>query len=73
MFSTSTVNAKDRWFKSGDVASLAETINRLLSNPVLREEIGRNVRISIRDYSWEGIAKKTEEIYIKTLKKRNGY
>jgi len=54
--------------KLGDIDSLAETINRLLSDPALRQEMGENARASVRDYSWEGIAKKTEEIYIKTLK-----
>ena len=30
----------------GDVDSLAETINRLLSDPALREELGRNARVT---------------------------
>jgi glycosyltransferase involved in cell wall biosynthesis len=49
--------------KLGDIDSLAETINRLLSDAALRQEMGENARASIRDYSWENIAKKVEKIY----------
>jgi glycosyltransferase involved in cell wall biosynthesis len=59
--------------KLGDIDALAETINRLLSDLALRQEIGTHARASVRDYSWENIAKKIEEIYIKTLKKKNEY
>jgi glycosyltransferase involved in cell wall biosynthesis len=57
--------------KLGDIDSLAETINRLLSDAALRQEIGENARASAKDYSWDTIAKRIEEIYIKTLTKEN--
>ena len=59
--------------KLGDIDSLAETINRLLSDPALRQEIGEHARISAKDYSWDTIAKRIEEIYIKTMMKENRY
>ena len=49
--------------KLGDIDSLAETINRLLSDPALRQEMGENARISVKDYSWENIAVMIEKIY----------
>jgi glycosyltransferase involved in cell wall biosynthesis len=54
--------------KLGDIDSLAETINRLLSDAALRQEMGENARASIRDYSWENIAKKVEKIYEMALR-----
>ena len=47
----------------GDIVSLADTINRLLSDPALRQEIGENARASVQDYSWENIALTMEKIY----------
>jgi glycosyltransferase involved in cell wall biosynthesis len=49
--------------KLGDIDSLAETLNQLLSDPVLRQEMGENARASVRDYSWESIAKMMEKLY----------
>lgn len=49
--------------KLGDIDSLAGTINRLLSNPALRQEIGEHARTSVRNYSWENIAVMVEKIY----------
>jgi len=50
----------------GDAVSLAEAINRLLADPALRQEMGENARVSVKDYSWENIAKRVESVY-KTL------
>ena len=49
--------------KLGDIDSLAETINRLLSDPALRQEMGENARTGVRDYSWDTIAVMIEKIY----------
>ena len=47
----------------GDIFSLAEAINRLLADPALRQEMGENAGISVKDYSWENIAKRVERVY----------
>jgi glycosyltransferase involved in cell wall biosynthesis len=54
--------------KLGDIDSLAETINRLLSDPALRQEIGENARVSVREYSWENIATMMDKLYGKIAK-----
>jgi glycosyltransferase involved in cell wall biosynthesis len=53
--------------RSGDLNSLTESIKRLLSDPVLRKELGENARQSALGFSWENIAETTEDLYVKTL------
>jgi glycosyltransferase involved in cell wall biosynthesis len=48
---------------------LAETIIRVLSDPVLREKIRENAKKKVMGYSWENIAKKTEDLYKEALTK----
>ena len=55
--------------KLGDIDSLAETINRLLSEPALRQKMGQNARNKVKDYSWQEIAKTMEKVYEKAITK----
>lgn len=49
--------------KLGDIDSLAETINRLLFDPALRQKMGENARDKVKEYSWDKIARMTEKVY----------
>lgn len=52
---------------------LAETLIRVLSDPILLAKIGENAKKKVNDYSWENIAKKIEDIYKEILKKGSKY
>jgi len=46
---------------------LAEKILLLLNNSELREKMARNNREKARQYSWENVAKKLDEVYTKAI------
>ena len=53
------------WFTNASVASLAEKMTALLENSELLEEAGnKNKELAEKNYAWEDIAEKTEEIYL---------
>jgi glycosyltransferase involved in cell wall biosynthesis len=52
----------------GDVNSLAEKTARLLSDPSLRQEMGKNALASAKEFSWENSAAKMEDVYRQALK-----
>ncbi len=56
--------------RSGDADSLAQTINRLLSDEALMAETGKNARASVSDYSWENTAHKFEKVYEQVLSQK---
>lgn len=49
--------------KRGDEKNLADAIIYLLENKDVREEMGKNARKKVGDYSWERIAEETEKVY----------
>jgi glycosyltransferase involved in cell wall biosynthesis len=49
--------------KRGDENNLADAIIYLLENEDTREEMGKNGRKKVEDYSWERIAEETERVY----------
>jgi len=51
----------------GDVDKLAEALHYLAENPDEREKMGRAGYRKVQDYSWERMARKTEEIYQELL------
>ncbi|MEM0203267.1 MAG: glycosyltransferase family 4 protein [Archaeoglobaceae archaeon] len=53
--------------KRGDPESLANAITYLLENEEVREKMGRNAKEKARQYSWDKIAEKYEEVYKKVL------
>jgi glycosyltransferase involved in cell wall biosynthesis len=51
-------------FRVGDVASLRNALQELLTNPEMRQELGRRARARIAlEYDWERIASDTERVY----------
>jgi glycosyltransferase involved in cell wall biosynthesis len=52
----------------GNVNSLAEKINQLLTDPSLRQEMGKNARASVAEFSWVNSAAKMEDVYRLALK-----
>lgn len=51
-----------------DPKAIADAINKLLRNPELAKQFGRNGRKRVEQYfSWTSIAKKTEEMYLEML------
>ncbi|MDD5700802.1 MAG: glycosyltransferase family 4 protein [Dehalococcoidales bacterium] len=53
----------------GDTDSLARVINHLLADQELRRKLGANAKERVKEYSWENIAKKVENIYLRVLEK----
>lgn len=52
------------FFKQNDEKSLAEAVLYLLENESERRKMGKNARkVVISNYTWDRIAKKTEEVY----------
>ncbi|MEM2191920.1 MAG: glycosyltransferase family 4 protein [Archaeoglobaceae archaeon] len=49
--------------KRGDAESLAKAIIYLLENEDERKRMGRNAKEKVKDYSWDKIAEKYEEVY----------
>jgi glycosyltransferase involved in cell wall biosynthesis len=49
--------------KPGDHQSLADALLHLLKNEDLRKKMGDNGRRFVKDYSWDKIAKETEQLY----------
>jgi glycosyltransferase involved in cell wall biosynthesis len=49
--------------KRGDEKNLADAIIYLLENEDIRENMGKNGRKKVEDYSWERIVEETEKIY----------
>lgn len=49
--------------KRNDEKNLADAIIYLLENEDVREKMGMNMRKKVKDYSWDKIAEKTEEVY----------
>ncbi len=47
----------------GDSNALADAIIYLLENKDIRERMGKNGKKKIKDYSWERIAERTENVY----------
>lgn len=56
-------------FKPGDSESLANQVIRLLADPRLGEGMIKRAREDVDNYSWEGIAQKTLELYRKIIVK----
>jgi len=50
-----------------DSEKLAEKILLLLNNSELSEKMARNNREKARQYSWENVAVKLEEVYTKAI------
>jgi glycosyltransferase involved in cell wall biosynthesis len=46
-----------------DPAALAEAIDTLAADPELRAELARRCAAAVRDYSWDAIADRVEQIY----------
>ena len=53
--------------KRGDENSLADAIIYLLENKDVRENMGKNARKKVEDYSWDKIVEKTEKVYEKVI------
>jgi glycosyltransferase involved in cell wall biosynthesis len=53
----------------GDITSLADKLSIVLSQPGLRETMGNNARLRVKNFSWQTIAKATEGIYETALRK----
>jgi len=53
--------------KPGDFQSLADALTCLLKNEDMRKKMGNNGRKLVTDYSWDKIAKETEQLYIRIL------
>ena len=53
--------------KRGDAKNLADAIIYLLQNGDVREEMRKNARKKVEDYSWEKIAKETEKVYERVI------
>lgn len=49
--------------RGGDVDRLADSVKELISNPQMRERIGRNAKEFSRRFSWEDIARSHIELY----------
>jgi glycosyltransferase involved in cell wall biosynthesis len=49
--------------KTGDEKDLAEKIVHLLKNEDVRNVMGENAREKVGDYSWDGVAEETENVY----------
>ncbi len=46
-----------------DSEALADAIIYLLKNEGVRENMGKNGRKKVEDYSWERVAEETEKVY----------
>jgi glycogen(starch) synthase len=49
--------------KAGDPKSFADGIISILSNPNLQRHLSKNAEEYVQQFSWQAIAKKTEELY----------
>ncbi|MHB8085429.1 MAG: glycosyltransferase family 4 protein, partial [Dehalococcoidia bacterium] len=54
--------------KAGDINSLANAINLLISQPALRQTLGENAQNRAKAYARQPLAKKLEELYRRVLK-----
>ena len=55
-------------FPTGDVAALRATLERVLDNPRDAEELGRRARARVEsEYTWDQVARRTEEFYYALL------
>ena len=52
---------------NGDVPALSERLTRLLTNPTLRETLGRQAADYARQYSWDNIVTRLLEVYRNVL------
>jgi UDP-glucose:(heptosyl)LPS alpha-1,3-glucosyltransferase len=55
-----------------DVSALAEKINLLLSDPDLRDSMGRLARRTAEGFSWDRIAERTLQVYDSILERKEG-
>lgn len=53
--------------ETGNEKDLADKIIYLLENRDIREQMGKNGRERVKDYSWERIAEETEKVYEEVL------
>jgi glycosyltransferase involved in cell wall biosynthesis len=54
-----------------DEAAFAEAIDRILSDPAWRDELGRNARARVeQEFSWDGVAAQLSELYTALLEER---
>lgn len=51
----------------GDSEALADAIIYLLENEDIRVKMGKNGRKKVKDYSWDKVAEKTENIYLSLI------
>ena len=56
-------------FTPGDVAGLADAVTGLLSDDLLARRVERDAReVLARDYTWDGIAQRTVEVYARAVR-----
>jgi glycosyltransferase involved in cell wall biosynthesis len=56
------------YFRSGNTKDLENKLLKLLDNPTILEEAGKNAQqVARNEYSWEKIANKTEHLYREVL------
>jgi glycosyltransferase involved in cell wall biosynthesis len=51
--------------QSGDAAALAGAIDRMATDPKLRERLGEAARVRSADFSVEGLVKATASLYLR--------
>jgi glycosyltransferase involved in cell wall biosynthesis len=54
-----------------DIDALAEKMALLLSDPALREKLGKNGYVWAQNFTWEKVAKIQEDFYFEVIKTRN--
>jgi len=58
------------YFNPTDVNDMAQKIDDVLSNPILRKSLIEKGKIQVKKYSWERMAKQTLEIYERVLNEK---
>lgn len=54
--------------QNGNTTAMADSISRLLGDKDLREQLGRNARLTIENrYDWDSLCRRVEEIYYRSL------
>lgn len=61
------------YFRQGNARNLEENLLKLLENPQILGEVGKKAQeVALKEYSWEKIAEKTENLYRDVLFEKNG-
>lgn len=61
------------YFRQGNTSNLAENLLKLLQNPEILGEAGEKAQeVALKDYNWEKIAEKTENLYRETIFEKRG-